>query len=249
MTFKLAPLAAFSLLAFTPACAQQDSGTPQNREEIEEIVRDYILENPEIIEQAIIKLQQRADAQEAEVSRQAIASASADLYESDADYSIGPDDAPVTMVEFFDYRCGFCKRSMEWTMDIPEAYDGKVRVIFKEFPILSPESEKAALAALAAGEQGRYAEMHRELMNLDNSSGFTPDEIDAAAERAGVDVARMRADMGSVRLQKVVADNKMLARRVGIDGTPAFLVGDQLVSGANQAAVTQMLDAAVEQAS
>ena len=86
-------------------------------------------------------------------------------------------------------------------------------------------------------------------MDLDNSSGFTPDEIDAAAERAGVDVARMRADMGSVRLQKVVADNKMLARRVGINGTPAFLVGDELVSGANQAAVTQMLDTAVEQAS
>ena len=170
------------------------------------------------------------------------------IYESEYDYSIGPDDAPVTMVEFFDYRCGYCKRSMEWTMSIPEDHDGKVRVVFKEFPILSPESEKAALAALAAGEQGKYAEMHRELMELDNSTGFTPDEIEAAAERAGVDVAKMRADMKSVRLQKVIADNKTLARKLGIDGTPAFLVGDQMVPGADQAGVDRMLTNALEQA-
>ena len=248
MTLRLAPLAALSLLAFTPACAQQDDAAPQSRDEIEEIVRDYILEHPEVIEQALIKLQQRASEQEAQSARDAIASNEEAIYESDADYSIGPDDAPVTLVEFFDYRCGFCKRSMEWTMELPDAYDGQVRVVFKEFPILSPESEKAALAALAAGEQGRYSEMHRELMELDNSSGFTPDEIDAAAERAGVDVDRMRADMGSVRLQKVVADNKTLARQIGINGTPAFLVGDEMVSGANQPGVIKMLDEAVEQA-
>ncbi|WP_018147022.1 DsbA family protein [Henriciella marina] len=248
MTRKLAPLAALSLVAFTPACAQQEDAAPQNREEIEEIVRDYILENPEIIEQALIRLQQRASEQEAESARAAIRSNSSAIFESESDYAIGPEDAPVTLVEFFDYRCGYCKRSMDWTIDLPSAYDGQVRVVFKEFPILSPESEKAALAALAAGEQGLYAEMHRELMELDNSSGFTPDEIDAAAERAGVDVEKMRADMGSVRLQKVIADNKTLARRVGISGTPAFLVGDQLIAGADQAGVTQMLDTAVAQA-
>lgn len=248
MTRKLAPLAALSLVAFTPACAQQDDIAPQNREEIEEIVRDYILENPEIIEQALIRLQQRATEQEAQTAREAILSNSSAIFESESDYAVGPEDAPVTLVEFFDYRCGYCKRSMDWTMDLPAAYDGQVRVVFKEFPILSPESEKAALAALAAGEQGLYAEMHRELMELDNSSGFTPDEIDAAAVRAGVDVEKMRADMGSVRLQKVIADNKTLARRVGISGTPAFLVGDQLIAGADQAGVTQMLDAAVAQA-
>lgn len=248
MTRRLAPLAAISLVALTPACAQGDAA-PADKEAIEQIVRDYILENPEIIEQALIELTRRADAQDAEAQRQAIASNSAAIFESEYDYSIGPDDAAVTMVEFFDYRCGYCKRSMDWTMAIPEAHDGKVRVVFKEYPILSAESEKAALAALAAGEQGKYAEMHRELMELDNSTGFTPDEIDAAAERAGVDVDKMRADMKSVRLQKVVADNKTLARKIGIDGTPAFLVGDQLVPGADQAAVDRMITAALEQAS
>ncbi len=247
MTRRLAPLAALSLVALTPACAQGDAA-PADKEAIEQIVHDYILENPELIEQALIELSRRSNEQEAEAKRQAITDNMSAIYESEHDYSIGPDDAPVTMVEFFDYRCGYCKRSMEWTMSIPEDHDGKVRVVFKEFPILSPESEKAALAALAAGEQGKYAEMHRELMELDNSTGFTPDEIEAAAERAGVDVAKMRADMKSVRLQKVIADNKTLARKLGIDGTPAFLVGDQMVPGADQAGVDRMLTSALEQA-
>lgn len=246
MTRRLAPLAAFSLIALTPACAQGDA-EPADKAAIEQIVHDYILENPEIIEQALIELSRRADMKEVEAQRQAIADNMDALYNSEYDYSIGPDDAEVTMVEFFDYRCGYCKRSMEWTMAIPEDHDGKVRVIFKEFPILSPESEKAALAALAAGEQGKYAEMHRELMELDNSSGFTPDEIDAAAKRAGVDVDKMRADMGSVRLQKVIADNKTLARSLGIDGTPAFLIGDTLIPGADQAGVNRMIDEALKQ--
>jgi 2-hydroxychromene-2-carboxylate isomerase len=91
--------------------------------------------------------------------------------------------------------------------------------------------------------------MHRELMLLDNSSGFTPDEIDAAAERAGVDVDKMRADMGSVRLQKVVADNKTLARQIGVDGTPAFLVEDEMVPGADRRRVGEMLEAALAETS
>jgi protein-disulfide isomerase len=248
MTRKLAPLTALSLVALTPACAQGDA-EPANKEEVERIVEEYILENPEIIEQALINLSQRADQRETDAQRAAISSNMEAIYSSDADYSIGPDDAEVTIVEFFDYRCGYCKRSMEWATAIPEEYDGKVRVVFKELPILSPESEKAALAALAAGQQNRYVEMHRELMLLDNSSGFTPDEIDAAAERAGVDVDKMRADMGSVRLQKVVADNKTLARQIGVDGTPAFLVEDEMVPGADRRRVGEMLEAALAETS
>ena len=248
MTRKLAPLAALTLVALTPACAQGDVDVA-NKDAIEQIVRDYIMENPEIIEEALIARAQRQQAEETQAVQAAIDENMDAIYNSPADFSIGPDDAPVTLVEFFDYRCGYCKRSADWTLDLPEKYDGKVRVVFKEFPILSAESEKAALAALAAGEQGRYAEMHRELMELDNSSGFKPEAIDAAAKRAGVDVDKMRADMKSVRLQKVVADNKSLARSIGVDGTPAFFVGNQHVPGANTASVAQLLDDAIEKAS
>ena len=127
-------------------------------------------------------------------------------------------------------------------MALPDDHDGQVRVVFKELPILSPESEKAALAALAAGLQGKYAEMHRELMEMDNSTGFDPEDIDAAAERAGVDVAQMREDMDSVRLKKVVADNKSLARKLGVDGTPAFFIGEAVVPGANQEMVFRLIE-------
>ncbi|WP_300378514.1 thioredoxin domain-containing protein [Henriciella sp.] len=229
--------------ALVPACAQEDAGRALEREEIEEIVHDYIVENPEVIEEALIKLSKKADQRDQAAKRDAIKSNLDSIYNSSNDYSIGPDDAEVTVVEFFDYRCGFCKRSMEWTTGLPEKYDGNVRVIFKEFPILSPESEKAALAALAAGNQGKYTEMHRELMEMDNSTGFEPDDIDGAAERAGVDVAQMREDMDSVELRKVVADNKSLARSIGVDGTPAYFIGENMVSGANQGKVVEFIEA------
>ena len=237
-------MAVMAALAMTPACAQSEVEAA-DKEAIEKIVHDYILEHPEVIEEALIKLSQQAEERKASDQRQAITDNHDAIYASESDYSIGPDDAPVTLVEFFDYRCGYCKRSMDWTMDLPEEYDGKVRVVFKEFPILSAESEKASLAALAAGEQGKYAEMHRELMMMDNSTGFDPEDIDAAAERAGVDVDKMRADMQSVRLQKVVADNKSLARKLGVDGTPAFFVGDQMVPGAAQGRVKTMIEDAL----
>ena len=248
MTRKIVSMTALALIALTPACAQGDVDVA-DKQAIEKIVHDYILENPEVIEEALIKLTQMQAEREAEAARQAVADNMDQIYNSPADYSIGPADAEVTLVEFFDYRCGYCKRSMDWTLALPETFDGKVRVVFKELPILSTESEKAALAALAAGEQGKYAEMHRELMSMDNSTGFDPEDIDAAAKRAGVDVEKMRADMGSVRLQKVIADNKSLARKIGADGTPAFFVGTEHIPGANQAGVEKALREALAQAS
>lgn len=223
------------------ACAQGGGETSLNRAEIEEIVHEYILENPEIIEEALIRLSQQADAREAEAVRENIRANYDAIYNSEDDYAIGPEDAAVTVVEFFDYRCSFCKRSLDWTMALPEDYEGKVRVVFKDLPILSPESEKAALAALAAGQQGKYTEMHLELMELDNSTGFDPEDIDAAAERAGVDVAQMREDMDSVRLKKIIADNKSLARKLNVDGTPAFFIGEAVVPGANREMVNNLI--------
>ena len=238
----------FAATALVPACAQDEAGSANgassmDREAIEEIVHDYIVEHPEVIEEALIKLSQQADQRDRAAKQDAIRSNMDAIYNSEADYAIGPEDAEVTVVEFFDYRCSYCKRSMEWATALPEEHDGKVRVIFKEFPILSPESEKAALAALAAGKQGKYAEMHRELMEMDNSTGFEPEDIDGAAERAGVDVAQMREAMDSVDLRKVVADNKSLARKLGVDGTPAFFVGDTMVAGANQQKVSELIEA------
>jgi protein-disulfide isomerase len=235
---------AATAIALTPACAQGQVDTA-DKQAIEKIVYDYIMENPEIIEDALIALNEKRAAEEAEQARLAIADNQDALINNPADFSVGPADAPVTVVEFFDYRCGFCKRSAEWATGLPEQYDNKVRVVFKEMPILSTESEKAALAALAAGKQGKYIEMHMALMELDNGSGFGPEQIDATAEAVGVDVATMRADMKSIDVQKAVADAKGLARTLGITGTPNFIVGTEQVSGADIQQVEALIAAAL----
>ena len=241
-TFSLA-LAA-TAIALTPACAQEQVGTA-DKEAIEKIVAEYIIENPQIIEDALIALSEQRAAEEAEQARAAIAENRDALINNAGDFSIGPADAPVTVVEFFDYSCGFCKRSAEWATELPEKYDNQVRVVFKEFPILSTESEKAALAAIAAGKQDKYVEMHMALMELDNGSGFGPDQIDAAAESVGVDVATMRAYMTSIEVQKIVADAISLARTLGITGTPAFIIGDEAISGADIQRVEALIEAAL----
>lgn len=241
-SFSLAlPLAALML---TPACAQ-DQVDPTNRAAIEEIVRSYILENPEIIEEALIELSNRERMAELERVRENVTTNQDALFNNAADFSVGPADAPVTIVEFFDYRCGYCKRSADWAVGLPEQFDNQVRVVFKEYPILSPESEKAALAAIAAGNQGKYVEMHLALMALDNGSGFGAEQIDEIAESVGVDVAKMRADMQSIDVQAAVADSKALARTLGISGTPNFIIGDNVIPGADEARIEGLIEAAL----
>jgi protein-disulfide isomerase len=241
-TFSMA-LAA-TAIALTPACAQEQIDTA-SREAIEKVVYDYIIENPEIIEEALIALTEKRQLEEDERTRTLISENLDALQNNAADYSIGPADAKVTVVEFFDYRCGFCKRSASWAIELPEKYDNQVRVVFKELPILSTESEKAALAAIAAGKQGKYVEMHMGLMELDNGSGFGPDMIDQVAESVGVDVAKMRADMKSVEVQKTVADSKSLARTLGITGTPNFVIGTEFVPSADITQVEALIQTAL----
>jgi len=248
MNRKLAAAFAVTAIALTPACAQERVNTA-DKEAIEKIVSAYILEHPQIIEDALIKLSEQREQASAALSTEQIMANFDAIYNNEADYTLGPDDAPITVVEFFDYRCGYCKRSAEWTLKLPEKYNGKVRVVFKELPILSAESEKAALAAIAAGNQGKYIEMHMALMELDNGTGFGPDEIDKAAVSAGVDVTLMRADMKSLAVQTAVSNSKSLARTLGIDGTPNFMVGLQQVAGANTDAVEDMIAAELDKLS
>ncbi|MEM7661685.1 MAG: DsbA family protein [Pseudomonadota bacterium] len=217
-----------SALLLSSACAQDSSG-PADREVTEQIVREYLLENPEVIEEALIALQEKREAEEAEKSRIAIAEFSDALINLASDYSIGPEDAPVTVVEFFDYRCGPCRASMETVNALPERYDGKVRVVFKEFPILSPESRKAAVAALAAGRQGKYVEMHQALMR--SPSEFTDDDLADIADTVGLDLDQWREDIEDEDFREQINATYTLAETIGANATPTFVVGGELFSG------------------
>lgn len=222
-------LAATSFLAMTAAaCGQSQTGAP-DRAATEDIIRDYLISNPEVIEEALIALQGKRDAEKTASSRVAIDQNRDALTNNALDYSIGPDDAPVTVVEFFDYRCGPCRASMETVTALPERFNGQVRVVFKEFPILSPESAKAAIATLAAGRQGKYVEMHQALMR--SPSNFTDDDIAAIARTVGLDMAKWREDIEDEAILQHIDDNFALATTIGANATPTFVIGDTLFSG------------------
>jgi protein-disulfide isomerase len=214
------------LFASGPAAAQ--SLTPAQKDEVRALVRDYIKQNPEAVQEALDELQRRRDV----ALRQRI--------ESDArDFAIGPRNAPVTIVEFYDYRCPYCHAAMDWVFEAIRRNPQKVRVIFKEFPVLGPASAEASQAAVASIRQGRYQPFHRALMshrgNLDGA------QIDAIARRSGIDVARLRRDMNDEAIFNHLRDNHAVAGEARIEGTPAFLINGQWLRGWDKAEADRML--------
>ncbi|WP_300553811.1 DsbA family protein [Maricaulis sp.] len=224
-----------------PANAQFDEA---DREEIREIVREYIIENPEIIEDALIELQRRARDRELNSFYTAIEANQDAIYNDERDPRLGPDNAQVTIVEFMDYKCGYCRVAGEWVDDVRERYGDRVQFIFKEYPILGPESIEAARAALAAHRQGVevYEPFH---MALVTASGPLPgSRIDQLAELAGVDVEQMREDMSDPAIMSHIGDVRRLGQVMGVTGTPFFILNGTVIPGAN----TMGLEEALQQA-
>ena len=196
---------------------------------IEQIVRDYLLANPEVLRDALIVLGSREKAAAEEQRKQRIADLRAELERQPDDPVLGNPDGAITIVEFFDYQCGYCK-AMKPAMQNILASEQDVRVVMKEFPILSEVSTIAARAALAARAQGKYAALHDRLMGY--RGRLTEDAIFATAKEAGLDVERLKADMQAPSVDAVLKRNHMLAERLEISGTPTFIVGGTLVPGA-----------------
>jgi len=231
----VAAIAAFAVLAVAASPARAQSGgqstvlDPQERAAVEEIVRQYILDNPEIIVEAIEILQSREQALAADRQRRAIEERGDEIFDSATSPFIGNPDGDVVLVEFFDYNCGYCKRMLEPVQRLVEE-DSGLKVVLKEFPILAPSSETAARAALAAREQGLYEPYHVALMAHRGSLDDTV--IFALAVEVGLDVDRLRADMDAPEVAAEIEANLLLAQDLGVRGTPAFVIGDELIPGA-----------------
>ena len=236
---KTWPLAAAALavvalvgLAFVSlpfAQAQTSSFTDAEREEIGDVVREYLLANPEIVLDVLNELQRRDEQAEAERSRAAIIANSSALYENPDTPFIGNPDADVVLVEFFDYNCGFCKRMLEPVMQLVED-DPNLRIVLKEFPILGPESMVAARAALAMERQGLYTEYHNALMTY---RGRLDEAIILdTAVRVGGDLDQLQQDMDDPAIMEQIQRNIQLAQAIGVNGTPAFVIDDQIIPGA-----------------
>jgi protein-disulfide isomerase len=219
-------LAAFLWGTF-PALAQQ-SFSPEQREQIEKIVRDYLLEHPEIMIEVMSKLEQRQEAEAAAKRQQALIRNKAALFSSADDFVVNA-DGNVPMVEFFDYQCGYCKRVMNSVMKVSTDHTD-VRVAFKEYPILGPVSVFASKASIASRRQGKYLEFHTAVMG--HSGRLSEKIILKKAAEVGLDVEQLKTDMADKEVQAVIDRNLALGRTMEIRGTPTLIIGDNLVPGA-----------------
>ena len=194
-------------------------------------VRAYLLENPEVLLEVIAVLEERqAEAQSADDATLIAVNAEA-LFESPHSWVGGNPDGDVTLVEFVDYNCGFCKRAFPEVMELAEIDDG-VRLVMKELPILGPDSEIAsrfAIAVLQGEGDAAYEEVHARLMQLQGPAG--PAAVARIGAEMGLDMDAIEARMDSPEVSAVIADNLALAQRLGIGGTPSFVLPDRMLRG------------------
>lgn len=226
--------------------ASADALSTAQRAEVEAIVQNYLANHPEAVLDALRSLQDKQQSAQDEKDRAVLKANRRALERDGASFAAGPDDAKVTVVEFFDYRCGFCKRMMP---DVMKLISDKpsIRVVLKEFPVLGPESEVASRVALAALRQdrGKYLALHRAL--LAEHAALTDQRIFAIAAEVGLDAAKLRAAMNDPAIDAELAANHALAEKLGIEGTPSFVIGDTIVPGAVEyASLTALVDQAAK---
>lgn len=221
----------------SPVNAQSTAFSPDQKTQIETIVRDYLLANPEILLKVQAVLEAKMEKEQAEKTKAALADNAKEIYRDPNAPVAGNKDGDITVTEFFDYNCGFCKRSYPDVVKLI-GDDKKLRIVFKEFPILSKGSEEASRVALAARNQGKYWEVHSALLELKGQAN------EAAAlkiaEKAGLDMAKLKADMNAPEIKAELAAVKELATKMGINGTPHFLIGDRSIAGAPQDLLSQI---------
>jgi protein-disulfide isomerase len=222
--------ALMALLLLVPiASAQETSITPAQKTEIEKLVHDYIVAHPEVIKEAIQALQAKEEQSKADAQTQAVLENKDKLFNDPATPVAGNPMGDVTIVEFFDYHCPYCKAVAAPLQKLTEEDKG-VRLVMKEFPILGQDSLLASQAALASVPQGKYWEFHQALM--EHRGQFDMEVIKSIAAKVGLDPAKLEADMQSDTIKPIISANHDLAQTLDIGATPTFIIGDQVVEGA-----------------
>ena len=224
MTYKSKAAASVS-----PSARQShpDDNIP-NHKQMEQVVRSYLLSNPEVIVEAMRVLQERKRAEQALHNKQVVAQFKKQLLNAKNDMVWNPDGS-VPVVEFFDYQCGYCKRLFP-AMEKMRKDQKNARIIYKEFPILGPASVIATKAAFAAARQGKYFELHVALMGFRGK--LSEKVIMQKAAEVGLDLVQLDKDMRDPKIQEKIDRNIQLARIMGINGTPTLIIGDELIPGA-----------------
>lgn len=226
-TLRILLLSVLVLLSIS-ASAIADEFTNSQRREIETIVRDYLLSHPEILLEMSQTLEQKQKQAEDEQRKGGLVKNADQIFREKSDFVAGNPKGNVTMVEFFDYNCPWCKKVFPDVLALIDADKG-LKVVLKEFPILGPDSEYAAKAAIAAGKQGKYLQMHEALYQHEGK--VTKEAVDEIATGLGLNMEQLKKDMDSPGTAEIIARNRELAQSLAINGTPAFIIDDKLFPG------------------
>jgi protein-disulfide isomerase len=223
---------AIALSAAAPAPAQQ-SFAPEQRGEIEKIIREYLLAHPEVLQDAMAELEKRQTAEDAQKHLAVIKENSDQIFNSPRQVNLGNPQGDVTMVEFFDYNCAFCKRAMADMLDLLKN-DPKLKIVLKEFPVLGEGSVQAAQVAVAVRMQDKtgkkYLDFHTKL--LGGRGAADKARALAVAKEVGFDMARLDKDMQSDEVKQTMEENFKLAEGLGLNGTPSYVFPAEVVVGA-----------------
>lgn len=215
-------LGSVMLVALTTEVMAADkvkSFTPEQQKDIGVVVHQYLLDNPDILIEVSQKLKsQRMDSAQKDANK--VISQNMNQLVNTGSPAAGNLDGSIYVIEFFDYQCGHCKHMVDVVKDLV-ATNNKVKVIYKDFAVLGPNSQLASRVALASSMQGKYSEMHDALMK---SPKLTKESMIQTAKDLGLNVKKLEADMYSNPVNKSLADNAALAKKIGINGTPAFII-------------------------
>jgi protein-disulfide isomerase len=203
-------------------------GVAMSKADVEKIVRNYLLENPEVIFEAVDAMKSKEEGQRLVKMKDKAKAHQTALYRETEPLIGGNPKGDVTIVEFFDYRCPYCRKVKKTVADLLNQ-DGNIKFILKEFPILSPESEMAAQVAIAAAAQGKYWDVHMAFMGAEDLAG---ERIFQLAKEAGADIERIKTELKNPKIAKRIAETQALAAAIGIDATPTFFIGDEPFTGA-----------------
>ena len=217
---------AFTITIFLISVSHSEENI--DRKEIESIIHEYIMNNPELIIKSVEKLRQVAEQEDDDKKNFLIKNF--ELFANDKNIPWqGEKNASVILIEFFDYNCGYCKKSLDAITNIPKSYNN-IKVSFRDYPILSTTSTSAAKAALAAQKQGKYFNFHSNLMKFQGN--LTEEDIFNIAKSSGLKIKQLKLDMDDPEIVTIINDTRDLAKSLGIRGTPTFLINGKLFAGA-----------------
>lgn len=202
--------------------------SPQQKDEIGTIVRDYLMKHPEVLLDVSKELEKKQQAADDQSRSNAVSQNGPLLFHQAGDLVAGNANGDVTMAEFFDYNCGWCKKGLPEVLSLLKS-DTKLRLVMKEFPIFGEDSEYAAKMALASAAQGKYWEFHLAL--LSHEGKVTKAVVDQTAKDQGLDLARLQKDMAAPEISAAITRNQQLAQALNITGTPGFVIDRTVVPG------------------